>query len=369
MTGVLCAPVAEENPYQELLARHLADRGYRLRLRPLSWRTPGELRADEALVHLHWLAPLFSDPRRARTALKLAWLVRGLGRLRRRGVPLVWTVHNLYEHERVHTDLERRLRAWLARNASVLVVHGAAAAALVRREYGIAEPERIAIVPHGHYIGAYPPGPARPEARRRLGLHPTAPTLLFLGQVSPYKGVQSLVRAVARFGGSGAEAVQLVVAGRPCPPELAEELRALARGLDSVHLRLEFVPDAELTTYLSACDLFVLPHKEAPDGSGDRADHRFEILTSGSAILAMSLGRACLAPRNGCFEELFGDEGAFLHDPAREDGLEVALQHALGRRERWDAMGARNRSAIEPFGWERVAEETAAVYARALRAP
>lgn len=351
MNRVLCAPGAAENPYQARLARALEAHGFELRLHPLSWRVERELLPGERLLHLHWLAPLLSDPRGPRTALKLGLFARGLRRLGKRGIPFVWTVHNLYEHERQHLGLERRLRRWLARHAAALIVHGPSAAERVRREYRVPERTEVAIVPHGNYIGVYPEGSTRSEARRHLGLDPEAPTLLFLGQIRQYKGVVDLIAAVARIR-SG---LQLVIAGRPHPPSVGDELRARAQDVEGLHLQLEFVPDEEVATYVAACDLFVLPHKES--------------LTSGSAILAMSLGRACLAPRSGCFEELLGEEGGFLFDPAATDGLESTLRHALTQRSHWDRMGLRNRAALEPVGWERVAAETAAVYARALRSP
>lgn len=361
MKGVLCVPEMAGNPYQALLARGLVEHGFRLRMRPLSWRIEAELAPGDALVHLHWLAPLFSDPRPVRTGLKLALLRRALRRLQARGIPLVWTIHNLYEHERMHTGQERRLRRWLARQASALVVHTSSAVAQVQHAYGLTDASKIAVVPHGHYIDSYPAPPDRREARRRLGLAVEAPTLLFLGQVSPYKGVQALIEALARVG-SG---LQLVVAGQPCPAELAHALRAQARGVTGVQLRLEFVPDEEVPLYLAACDLFVLPHVEVPEENAHRPEHRFEILTSGSAILAMSFGRACIAPRNGYFGELLGEDGAFFFGPAPAEGLEPTLRRALAQRQRWDEMGRRNRAAIEPLGWDRVAARMAAVYARA----
>lgn len=350
MKGVLCAPGASENPYQALLVRALEPHGFRLRLGPLSWRFAREPHEGESLVHLHWLSPLLSDPRRARTALKLALLVRGLDQLKKRGIPFVWTVHNLYEHESMHLALERRLRRWLARHAAAIVVHGPAAAALVRREYDVPADREIAVVHHGHFIDTYPSRHSRHEARRALGLDPDAPTLLFLGQIRAYKGAVQLVEAFARVR-SG---LQLVIAGRPNPPALAEELRARAQGVEGIHLRLAFVPEEDVATYVTASDLFVLPHRE--------------ILTSGSAVLAMSLARACLAPRTGCFQELLGEEGAFLYEPAEASGLEAALRKALLARARWDEMGQRNRDAIRPIGWDRVGAGTAAVYARALAA-
>jgi len=354
MRTVLCVPGAAENPYQQLLARALEPHGYRLRIAPLSWRI--ERRAGESLVHLHWLAPLFSDPRPVRTALKLALFRRGLERLKRRGVPLVWTVHNLHEHERRHPRLERELQRWLAREAAVLVVHGPSAAERVRRELELPPSKEIAVVPHGHYIGAYGEVPTRSEARRRLGLDREAPIALFLGQIRGHKGVLPLLEAFERpcADRARARALRLVIAGRAHPPELEEELRSRAARIDGLDLRLGFVPDGEIATHVAACDLFVLPHRE--------------VLTSGSAVLAMSLGRACIAPRTGCFLELLGDEGAFLFDPERENGLAEALGQALAGRARWEEMGRRNLAAIRPFGWDRVAALTAALYTRASRA-
>lgn len=349
MTDVLCTPWAGENPYQDLLARALAERGFQLRSRALTWRIEDELLPSESLVHLHWLAPLLFDSRRVRTALRLMLFARGLHRLQKRGVPFVWTIHNLYEHGRKHPSLERRLRRWLARHAAALIVHGPSAADLVRREYRISDATKVVVVPHGHYIDAYPGHATRLQARHQLGLDPQAPTLLFLGQIRRDKGALELIEAVKRLP-SG---LQLVVAGRPQSSALEDEVRARARGAPGIHLQMGFVPAADAAVLLAACDLFVLPHRE--------------VLTSGSAILAMSFGRACVAPRTAYFSELFGEQGAFLFDPAHPDALELALHAALADRPHWDEMGRRNRAFIEPFGWGRVAEQTAAVYERAMR--
>ena len=51
-------------------------------------------------------------------------------------------------------------------------------------------------------------------------------------------------------------------------------------------LALRYIPDAELQVWLRAADVVVLPFRD--------------ILTSGSAILALSFGRAVVAPALGC---------------------------------------------------------------------
>lgn len=364
MRSVLCVPVAEENPYQSRLAQALEAHGYRQDLRPLSWRVEREAGRAHGLVHLHWLAPLFTDPRGLRTAVKLGLFVRALRRLRRRGVALVWTVHNLYEHERQHVGAERRLRRWLARHADALIVHGEAARVAMRREFELEDDGRIAVVPHGHYIDVYPARRSRAEARRALGLPQERPVVLFLGQVNPYKGVRALLQAHAKAGAG----LELILAGRPSPPWMEAEVRAAAEGIAGLRLHLDFVSDEQVADLLSACDLFVLPHQETADDPTLKENPRFEILTSGSAVLAMSFARPCLAPDMPFFRELLGPEGAFLFDPAASDGLACGLRAASAGQECWSAMGRRNRAAVEPFGWDVVAQRTAEVYTRVWRA-
>ena len=64
--------------------------------------------------------------------------------------------------------------------------------------------------------------------------------------------------------------------------------------------------------YLRAADAVVLPYKD--------------VLTSGSAILAMTFGQPVIAPAIGCLPESLGAEGTILYDPSTPDGLERALR-------------------------------------------
>jgi len=58
---------------------------------------------------------------------------------------------------------------------------------------------------------------------------------------------------------------------------------------------------------MNACDVVVFPYQE--------------ILTSGAVILAMSFGRACVAPRLGCIQDVLDDKGAFIYEPSNKAGL------------------------------------------------
>ncbi len=100
----------------------------------------------------------------------------------------------------------------------------------------------------------------KPAARVQLGLAPEGRYLLTVCHLVPRKGVDILIRALARLTEAGRD-VRLIVVGQGgeegnCEPEL----RTLARQLD-VDRRIVWagaVANAELTPYYSAADVFCL---------------------------------------------------------------------------------------------------------------
>jgi glycosyltransferase involved in cell wall biosynthesis len=210
-------------------------------------------------------------------------------------------------------------------------------------ELSVAERERIRVIPHGHYLDAYPNDVSRDDARGRLGLPLDARVVAFVGWVREYKGVRELVQAFRLLDDPAA---RLLIAGRPADSEFANEIRQLASDDSRTLLRLEFIPDEELQVYLNAADVVALPFKE--------------IFTSGSAILAMSFGRAVLAPRQGCVPETLDERGAILYEPTDASGLATALQRAMEAD--LAAMGASNRSRCSELDWTRIARATLRVY-------
>lgn len=343
---VACLPVAEENPYQRLLAEGLAAEGVTMTTGPLHWRL---LRSFERVgggdvLHLHWLAPLLVDRRPWLHWVKLLVFCASVSWLRLRGVRIVWTVHNLFAHERHYLRKDRFLRKFMGRIAHALIVHCEAAREEVVRAYGLRRPQKVWVVPHGHYVGVYPDEIDRAAARAKLDLPDGERVFLFLGQIRAYKNVPALIDTFSKLEGSA----RLVVAGKARPEELAGEIERLAAADPRIDLRLGFVADEDMQHYVKACDVYVFPYRD--------------ILTSGGLVLAMSFGRACLAPRLGCIGEILDAEGGFPYDPDEPEGLLGALRAASDTARDVDAMGRVNRARIEAFPWELVARKTAAVY-------
>lgn len=267
------------------------------------------------VLHLHWLELLYSAPTTGRTIRRLAAVLAGLAGVKARGGKIVYTVHNLHPHERDALALNRVANVALSALVDALHVHDEEAKLGAARVYG--RPDRIYVVPHGSYVGAYPNDCTRQEARARLGLAEGAFVYLCLGQVRRYKGIEDLIVAfkqLSTIGRSEAAACncQLILAGNIHDPVYAKSLSELTLGQEGIHTWFHYVDDTELQYYMNACDVCVLPYRD--------------ITTSGAAILAFSFGKPVVAPALGGFPALVADRRGIVYDPKTTDGLLHALQ-------------------------------------------
>lgn len=341
----------DANPYLKLLATSLETAGLQVSLAwlyhlPL-WSAVLKCGWPD-VIHLQWHHRYFTVRKWPwvgwailRTVLfYLQWLTLYL-----LGVRFVWTVHNIVNHEKHQAGWELLACRLLSRLADSIIVHCAAARPVVAAAYRVA-PERLCVVPIGHYVDWYPPAPAREEARRTLGLPDDVRVFLFYGLIRKYKGLDRLLEA---FADLQEEKTRLILVGKPFSESLGHLLSVQAASDPRVMVHFEFITNDHLITYLSACDLVVLPYVDS--------------LASSAAVLAASYGRPVLAPRRGCMGELPA-EAAILYDPEMPDGLQMALEHALSAP--LMAMGSAAKSYIEQFPWSLVAARTLMVYQSVL---
>lgn len=309
--------VRDANPYQSLLAQGLESRGVDVafassHLTPVTRLLPPNRRPD--VLHLHWAHPFLRAA--TRTAARLRGrLVPAVLRLARRfDVPLVWTVHNVQDHEASHPDLARAARARLARAADALLVHCPDARTRLVDAWDLPDAvrDRVRVAPHPPYPAPGDDAPTRDEARQALDLPAEGPVVAHVGKLRPYKGSLDLVAA---FGRLDRPEARLVVAGDPETQTLARDLREAAQDDDRIRLDLRRLPEADLGRILAAADLVALPYRR--------------ILTSGTLHLALAHDRPVLAPRLGCLPWDLPDGAGHLYDPDADLG--EVLSEALTR--------------------------------------
>lgn len=335
------------NAYVRLLARALesADAGLSVtRFRPRTLLTAPR----PALWHLHWPENLATRPAPVRAALDGLAFRFALRAARLRGVPIVWTVHNLNPHERNRARLaEATMRSVVRRLDGWISLSEAAVPLAVERFPRLTGLPRL-VVPHGHYAHVYPPAAPAAEARSALGVEGDARVLLFFGRIRPYKKVPQLLHA---FRSLPDPRLRLVVAGEPSDRDARRAVEHAARQDPRVRLRLHRVPDDHVPLLFGAADGAVLP--------ADR------ILNSGSVLLALSFGIAALVPDTPVLRELrtqVGPESVQLYAGA------ISAQALAGFVARLPQPRAPIiESARETHDWRRIGSATALFFRSLLQ--
>ncbi len=339
----LHVPVDRKNPYQRALGLALHPLGVRVRRLPLRWNVLKLMRGVDVL-HIHWTSGVVNNPL-WKVAVGYPLLAMQFILLRLSGRKIIWTVHNLEGHE-----CHRPLQNWVGSVligvlANVVIVHGKNAREIVAERFLINR-SKIAVIPHGNFIGLYPETSRRSSARDGFKLSPDKKAVLFLGHIRPYKGVENLIRA---FNSVADPKAVLLIAGRPLDDDYQESVERLIAGNPRVIFFPGYVAADRIQEFMLAADVVVFPYKE--------------ILTSGSVLLAMSFGKACIAPMLGCICDVLDDGGAFLYEERGVAGLEWALRDALSAPKRLGIMGEYNKAKAQQWSWKRVAEATAQTYA------
>jgi glycosyltransferase involved in cell wall biosynthesis len=357
---VLVFPRDDLNPYQRLLYGEMARLGARVtylgRLTPSHTLNllllPAELAARRAaggrLVHLHWVFG-FSLPGGSRLPflrrLAQLWFAVWLRAVRVLGMRLVWTAHNVLPHAQVFADDAAARRA-LVRASDLVLVHSPAVLADLAALGAAAR--RSAVVPHGPF------GPAAADAPlRRPGSGDQVRQLLFFGKVAEYKGVDDLLAAMAALPGD--VPVRLTVAGQCDDPALRSRLRRLARTAGGrVVLRLERVPEDEVTGLLAASDIVVLPFRK--------------ITTSGSAMLALAHGRPLVVPGLAALADL-PPQAVIRYDGSIPSLVAALTDAARASRPTLAAMSAAAAAYASGTSWPEIAARTLSEMAPLLGSP
>lgn len=336
----------DANPYQSLLYSAMQENGVEvtylgeltpsrslnLLLLPAEVLVRGRRGLD--IVHLHWVFG-FRLPGRHRVPvvglLSEAWFRVFLRTVSATGVRLAWTAHNVLPHSPVFGDDVRGRRA-LVSAADLVIAHSQATLEELA-VLGI-RPRASAIVPHGPFSTTAAENRSRDtEADRPL-------TLVFVGAVARYKGVEDLVAA---FGSLEDRQARLIVAGRCTDPNLARRLNSAAMAEGSgIELRLHRLTDVELDDLLHEADVLVLPYREAT--------------TSGVAVLGFGAGLPLVVPNLPGLSEL--PSAAVFRYNSRAELAETLAQVIATPLDELRAMGSSGRASVSRLSWAEIAEIT-----------
>ncbi|PYR30285.1 MAG: hypothetical protein DMF90_28035, partial [Acidobacteria bacterium] len=184
------------------------------------------------------------------------------------GRSLVLTVHNVDAGERDgrSSSCQRWLLRRLYRQMDHLFVHTQKTKEELTERFAV-DRTKVTVVAFGLNT-VVPESPVtRTQARQKLGLEPQEKVVLFFGHITPYKGVEYLVEAVARLRSEGWEDLRLVIAGDVKDRAATEYYAQLLDAIDrlsirgAISLHTDYIPDADVELYFKAADVCVLPYK------------------------------------------------------------------------------------------------------------
>lgn len=262
--------------------------------------------------HFHW--PSFAYAYRDNLKKTFHELVRYLLYLtiiKISGKKILWTAHNLYPHDKgrqVSIAIDIFVRHLITKITSIIFVHGLVAAKIVVGEFPRTR-KKLVIINHGHWVNFYKNQASKELARQKLEVPADKFVFLFVGTCKRYKNIPALVKAFKQLS----ENVMLLIAGRFQEECYFKEITdSVQENEDRIRLVGQYIPDDDLQFYLNASDAVVLPYSE--------------ILTSGAAMLAISMGKPVIAPEKGYLKDVINSDCGLLYKPEDPNGLLNALR-------------------------------------------
>lgn len=353
---VLISPVFDGNQYQQQLISHLGNEGIKV-VSDRSTHPPARLIWEiiqnvPDVIHIHWTHPYFlfgteNWPYRipgARLiavffALLFVTQIKLIGQL---SIRIVWTVHNLCNHENRYVNIDRWVGIQLAKEADVLQVWDESTRAEVA-DYLEVPTSKVEIVPHGGYSDLFDTVklPTQVQARETLDISEFTRVLLCFGLIRPYKQVPTLIETFSELGYDNA---CLLVAGNPMQDGLEKRVRDVGDSDPNVRLDLRYIPESEIPTLFAAADFAVLPYRK--------------VFNSGAAVLAMSQSTPVVAPDMGSLTAVL-PSGNILYNQ-----LECGLRRAIRTDEaEIISVGQKNREAIESeHDWRKISQQIIELY-------
>jgi glycosyltransferase involved in cell wall biosynthesis len=265
----------------------------------------------------------------------------------------VVTIHDLIyrtlpeAHPRVRALGMRVLVPLAAHRSARVITDSQATAADVRRYLHVA-PDRVEVVALG--IGAAARTAALPESdvRAMVGAG-DRPIVVSVSAKLAHKNLLRLIGALASIPLS--ERPLLVIPGYPTPHEAQLRERALALGVGDDVRFLGWVSAAELEGLYAAASCVVLP--TLAEGFGL------------PVLEAMARGVPVACSDIPVVREVAGDDARFF-DPRSEAAIGRAIVQLLSDPDLARRLRAAGPARAAQFSWRRAAEQTLAVYERAL---
>jgi beta-1,4-mannosyltransferase len=348
--GILAWPAystRHENPYNYLIYNKIEAKGY-----PVCEFSGGVkailksgFSSKYRIVHLHWpINSVLSVHSRAHAQKRFFafYLIIRIAKLLKKKI--VWTVHNLQEHDSRHPDLQQKLEKILYSYVDGFISLNKQGLEIIKENATNYNKQKFSYIPHPHYKNYYPNQVDREAARKSLNISPEKFVFLFIGQIRMYKNVIGLINA---FKNMPDKNILLVIAGK-VHKEYEQELKNCLINASNIILYNSFVKDDALQLFLNSADLVVTPYEQ--------------IFNSGSVFLNLSFNKPTLAPDLWALSELNHTVGSLwvktYKGPISAEVLEKSMKEVCKE----ETVTQLSQPDIDSFDPASIANQTLAFY-------
>lgn len=320
------SPHYSSNHYQSLLHAHLQNAGVVIQAvevaELLNLKNTVLSEEGPCVFHQHWLKEIYRGLRAERHGYdQIDRYFAQLRLFRALGGKVLWTVHNLFDHDLCSDDraLNHYCLRLIARLADRILVHGPESIPLVEQACGFEVGYKCNLLHHPLYDSISSPMPVCPPEMRESRI-PTGMTFLCFGLIRPYKGGGDLLqRYLGALQAGKLLNTRLIFAGLVQDRTLLREIDQLPLDIGRhVVLINRRVDDAELSWLCAHADVAVLPYRN--------------ILTSGSFYQATTHALPCIVPASGMFESVVEDGvNGLLYTNEADLAAKLIRANALGK--------------------------------------
>lgn len=200
----------------------------------------------------------------------------------------------------------------------------------------------------------------RTEARHLLGIPPEAKVVLYVGRFDPRKGIETLVRAIAKSTWRNNSNLRLIIAGGYRPGESdgieCDRIKGIVQelGLDDITIFPGRLTDSELPSYYAAANVCVVPSHYEPFGLV-----AIEAMACRTPVVASSVG--------GLQFTVIPEITGLLVPPKQDAQFARAIDRILSDPDWASELGEVGRQRVEiAMSWGSVASRLNNLYTKLL---
>lgn len=200
----------------------------------------------------------------------------------------------------------------------------------------------------------------RDVARHKLGITPEAKVVLYVGRFDRRKGIETLVRAIAKSSWLGQADLRLIIAGGFRPGESdgieCDRIKGIVKelGIDTITTFPGRLTDEDLPTYYAAANVCVVPSHYEPFGLVS-----IEAMACRTPVVASKVG--------GLQFTVVPEVTGLLVPPQDEEAFAQAIDRILSNPVWGDELGEVGRQRVEiAMSWESVGCRLSSLYTKLL---